>query len=131
MEVRRQREISVSNNALVVLNPYWFGNTWVFDDPRTNLVREPFVAGIPEMISRMVVDSGLDLSEAHKGISLMFAATPYPGYQTKATKVREEFGGNWYVDDTGQEGWLCPALFCYYDEAPDELYSSVLGYSRR
>ena len=41
-------------NALMVIQPYWFSGTWVFDDPATGLVREPFVAGVPEMIDRLV-----------------------------------------------------------------------------
>ena len=32
-------------------------------------------------------------------------------------------GGTWYWSDELQmEGWLCPALFRYYDEAPETLY---------
>jgi hypothetical protein len=32
-------------------------------------------------------------------------------------------GGNWYTsDDPPMEGWLCPALFRYFDRAPSELY---------
>ena len=32
-------------------------------------------------------------------------------------------GGNWYAsDDPPMEGWLCPALFRYFDKAPAELY---------
>ncbi len=32
-------------------------------------------------------------------------------------------GGNWYqTDSPAMQGWLCPALFCYFDEAPGELY---------
>jgi len=31
--------------------------------------------------------------------------------------------GNWYrADEPPMEGWLCPALFRYFDEAPPELY---------
>jgi hypothetical protein len=31
--------------------------------------------------------------------------------------------GNWYrVDEPPSEGWLCPALFKYFDEAPRELF---------
>src|SRR5438128_440849 len=40
------------SNALMIIKPYWYERTWVFDDPATGLVREPFVAGVPEMINR-------------------------------------------------------------------------------
>jgi len=40
-------------NALMTIIPRWEG-TWVFDDANAGLSREPFVAGIPEMIDRLV-----------------------------------------------------------------------------
>ena len=41
-------------NTIIVIRPYWYSNTWVFDDPATGLEQEPFVAGVPEMIDRLV-----------------------------------------------------------------------------
>jgi hypothetical protein len=36
---------------------------------------------------------------------------------------REEYGGNWYFSsEFKMEGWLCPALFKYFDNAPKEIY---------
>ena len=32
-------------------------------------------------------------------------------------------GGNYYqLDDPPMEGWICPALFKYYERPPPELY---------
>jgi hypothetical protein len=32
-------------------------------------------------------------------------------------------GGWWYASDEPEaEGWLCPALFRDFDEAPEEIY---------
>ena len=32
--------------------------------------------------------------------------------------------GNWYYSaDLDAEGWLCPALFKYFDEAPEKIYA--------
>ena len=52
-------------NALMVIAPYWYQGTWVFDDEAVGLNKEPFVAGVPEMIDNLVkaipnagVDSG-------------------------------------------------------------------------
>ena len=47
---------------------------------------------------------------------------PFPGYQRELPWVREEDGGNWY-SLKGQEGWLCPAMFRYFDNAPEKLYA--------
>jgi hypothetical protein len=41
-------------NAIMVIAPYRHEGTWVFDDPSAGLVKEPFVAGIPEMIDILV-----------------------------------------------------------------------------
>ena len=50
------RRASVPANALMVIMPYRHAGTWVFDDPNTRLVREPFVAGVPEMLDVLVRD---------------------------------------------------------------------------
>jgi hypothetical protein len=106
-------------NSIMVIAPYRFNGTWVFDDPRAGLVREPFVGGVPEMIDTLVAD----IPNADKGFRLTFSAREFPGYQKKLTWVRGDALGNWYrLDGTSEEGWLCPALFKYYHEAPRELY---------
>ena len=36
---------------------------------------------------------------------------------------REEYGGNrYFLPAFEMEGWLCPALFKYFDKAPKEIY---------
>jgi hypothetical protein len=106
-------------NSLIVIVPYQYGGTWVFDDPSTGLKREPFVAGVPEMISHLV----RDIPGATNGFRMLFSTQAFPGYQKRLTWVRPEGGGNYYrTDDTPMEGWLCPALFRYYRKAPKELY---------
>ena len=42
------------SNQIQVIAPYWLHGTWVFDDPRTGLVQEPFVSSVPEMIDDLV-----------------------------------------------------------------------------
>ena len=64
-----------------------------------------------------------DIPNARNGFRLLFSASPFPGYQKRLTWKREEMGGNWYGnDDPPMEGWLCPALFRYFNQAPKELY---------
>lgn len=109
-------------NAISVLFPYKYEGMWVFDDERTGLHREPFVSGIDEMINRVVAD----IPNAEKGFRLLFSPTPFPGYAVKLERRREEYGGNWYYcSQFGIEGWLCPALFKYFDKAPPELYGKA------
>ncbi len=108
-------------NSMMIIAPYRHAGTWVFDDPRVGLVREPFVAGVPEMIDVLVANA--EIPDADKGFRLLFSAKPFPGHQEKLTWVRGEAEGNYYrLEDPPMEGWLCPALFKYFAKAPKELY---------
>jgi len=106
-------------NAIGVIAPYKYEGMWVFDDPDVGLSREPFVAGIDTTIDRLVAS----IPGAERDFRLLFSATPFPGHTVKLEWRREESGGNWYYcPQFGLEGWLCPALFKYFDKSPAELY---------
>jgi hypothetical protein len=117
-----------AGNSIFVIKPYWYADTWVFDDSAVGLTQEPFVAGIPEMIDALLQRSGIDIDHARKkGFRLLFSAAPFPGHSASFKRVREELAGTWYrtdlVDvDPPMEGWLCPALFKYFSTAPDTIY---------
>lgn len=97
---------------------------WVFDDPNTELVKEPFVSGIDTMITELV--KKLKLTSPEKGFTLIFSAKPFPGYQIELNWKRQEHGGNWYYCVEQQiEGWLCPALFRYFHKAPKKIYAQA------
>ncbi len=107
-------------NAIIAIHPYKHEGLWVFDDEKVGLVQEPFVAGADTVIERMVTG----IPDAEKGFTLIFSAGPFPGFQAAFEWRREEMGGNWYYSaDLDMEGWLCPALFKYFDKAPPKLYA--------
>jgi hypothetical protein len=109
-------------NSLLVIHPYKVGGVWVFDDPRVGLAQEPFVAGADEILDRMVEG----IPDAESGVTIFFSASPFPGSQHEFHRRREEHDGNWYYSPQYDiEGWLCPALFKYFDEAPERLYAQV------
>lgn len=108
-------------NQILAIAPYWHDgvDTWVFDDARVGLEQEPFVSGIPEMLDALVQG----IPDARSGFRLLFSASPFPGYQRRLIRLHEESGGYWYASEDPQvSGWLCPALFRYFDEAPEDLY---------
>ena len=121
----------------MTIYPYLLENTcWVFDDERTGLKEEAFVLGMTEMISRLV--EARSISQAAKGFALTFSAEPFD-HDVELTwlspaAVAKEFtcsqsqlpgDGNWYrgvVAGREMIGWLCPALFCYFDKAPQQIF---------
>jgi len=106
-------------NSIMVLTPYRHAGTWVFDDPAVGLRQEPFVAGIPEMMDELVQD----IPNAEEGFRLLFSTRAFPGHTHKLVWRRSDRNGNWYWSEPLQkEGWLCPALFKYFKQAPKEIY---------
>ena len=109
-------------NSIVVIHPYKFEDLWVFDDERVGLVQEPFVSGADIIIDKMVEA----IPNASNGVSILFSATRFPGSQFEFVWKRAEMGGNWYYSSEFEmEGWLCPALFRYFDNAPERIYAQV------
>ena len=37
-----------------------------------------------------------DMSNAEMGFRMQFSALPYPTFKQQITRMREEYGGNWY-----------------------------------
>src|SRR5947209_6525927 len=100
-------------NALNLIIPYRYDGMWVFDDPRVQLNKEPFVSGADTMIDFLTAN----IPNAESGFRLLFSQTAFPGFAYKLEWLREEHGGNWYFSpDFKVEGWLCPALFKYFDQ---------------
>ena len=107
-------------NAIIAIHPYKYEGLWVFDDEKVGLIQEPFVSGADTVIDKMVAG----MPNADAGFTLLFSANPFPGYQAAFQWRREEMGGNWYYsEDLEMEGWLCPALFKYFQGAPLEIYA--------
>ena len=114
-----QQAQAARGNAIMIIAPYRHQGTWVFDDASAGLVQEPFVAGVPEMIDELVKD----IPNAEQGFRLTFSANPFPGHQKTLSWLRGDSGGNYYkLSDPPMEGWICPAMFKYYDKAPETLY---------
>jgi hypothetical protein len=94
-----------------------------FDDARVGLVQEPFVAGADTILDRLTAD----IPSAEAGVTVIFSASAFPGGEEFEWR-REESGGNWYYSPRyDMEGWLCPAMFKYFEEAPRRLWVQVKG----
>lgn len=110
---------SLPSGSVLTIEPYRHEGVWVFDDPAAGLHREPFVSGITQMIDRLAAG----ISNSAAGFRLHFAAAPFAGYQAALTWLRSDpVEGNWYRAEEGDEGWLCPALFCYFATPPAQIF---------
>lgn len=115
------------NNSIMIIHPYWKHGTWCFSDEATGLVDEPFVSKIPEIINLLLLKEEIYVLAMMEGFTAIFSATPFPEYSGILEHIRsDESGvGNWYkYEDI--EGWLCPALFLYFSEAPKQIYIKVI-----
>jgi hypothetical protein len=114
----------VRHNQIKVIRPYRWEGVWVFDDPAVGLDKEALVAGMPEMIEVATERAGI--ANPEDGFVVLFSQGPFPTAQVCLERVRQEWGGNVYRwPEVGLEGWLCPALFRYFDQAPQRLYVEV------
>lgn len=109
-------------NVTNVIFPFKSNGVWMFSDKSVGLINEPFVCGAGEIID--VLASGIDNAES--GVCLVFSEKEFPGHQAVAEWIREEYGGNWYRFGE-MEGWLCPALFKYFDSAPKLIFIRAEG----
>lgn len=111
-------------NQINVIKPYLFEGVWVFDDPAKDLDKEALIGGMPEIIQLACVE--LNIPNPEKGFVAVFSKDPFPGYMIKLDWVRIDMGGNVYTwAERNLEGWLCPALFKYFDAAPNAIYIQV------
>jgi hypothetical protein len=133
------REETRAPMPAMTIYPYLLGGTcWGFDDESTGLKEEPFVFGMSEMIGRLLQSKSFP--NASMGFALHFAAEPFD-HDVELNwlshhDVAEEYNcssslipsGNWYRGIvTGKEmvGWLCPALFLYFEQAPKKIFAKV------
>lgn len=116
----------MSEQRILTLYPYLYPGTqcWVFDDARTGLKEEAFVAGTSELLSRVIAHK--QIPSAAKGFLLTFSDEPFEGHDVVRHWSREDVGGgNWYEGEVlgeWSENWLCDALFCFFETPPERLY---------
>ena len=101
-KIHKMIEGNSMTNQILVIKPYWHLGTWVFDDPTTDLVQEPLVSGVPEMINDLVKD----IANARQGFRMLFSSAPFPGFQRKLEWVRTEVWRQLVSDRCATDGRL-------------------------
>ena len=125
------------SNVLTVIEPYWYQDTWVFNDVSLGLEKEPIEGrfegemgemmelagvtgtGLSEMIDYLVKD----IPNARSGFILLFSSQPFAGYQVELTRFMKEWSGWYYkAKNYRAEPWLPPTLLSYFGTAPESIY---------
>lgn len=116
-----------ATGGIHVVKPYKWNGQWVFDDPRVELVKEPFVAGADDMMDAATKIAGIE--NAGDGFQLLFSDGVFSDDGFALRWLCERSGGNVYrldVEHDGErtviDGWLCPALLLYYRIPPARLF---------
>jgi hypothetical protein len=107
------------SNAMLCIEIYKFNGTWCFTDKDRELLHEPFVLGIPEIINKALEDQ--NMYEDNKNYRILFAAREFPACHGVLMRQNEEMGGAWYSCNA-QTGWLCPATLKFFDDFPESIY---------
>lgn len=109
-------------NTINIIKPYKYLDMWVFDDEKVGLLQEPFVSGADTLIDKATSS----IPNAENGFILIFSKDYFPDSDFCLEWQRADNAGNWYYSkDFDMEGWLCPALFKYFSEAPQKLYIKI------
>ena len=96
---------------------------WAFTDKSRDLSNEPFVSGADLILDKLCIE----ISAPFMKLNLIFADFPFPDHMFSFSKKLSESGGWWYSSvDFDIDGWLCPAMFKYFKEAPYNIYLKVL-----
>lgn len=120
----KSKQSNNNSNAMLSLNLYKSKDTWMFDDERFNIIAEPFVMGMSEIISRF-------LPKGKNECLATFSLNNFPGAE-ELTLDREEANGGWYTvtkssidQNLGLSGWLCPVTRIYLNGIPKNIYYNV------
>src|SRR5690606_40858794 len=106
-------------NSLFIITPRKTGGIWTFTDEERGLINEPFVGDTNRIIDELV----RHIPSAEEGVVFLFSAHDFPGRQVVFERRSPENGGWWYFSPNQEiKGWLCPALFKFFPEAPEYIF---------
>lgn len=113
-----------------VIFPYYdpVVDMWVFDDALHGLFGEPLVEGIDDMLDLIVDQFGYKKRRAAIAFSNSELKNPFAKLSLVGPCGKDgRVSGNDYIwEERDMKGWLCPALYNYYGEAPKDIFIKVV-----
>jgi len=115
-----KRSTSATVGSMNFLYIYRHLGTWCYDDPRSDIIAEPFVQGADKIIDHALAGEGF--SPDTELVKLYWNTKPRWTIERLSSEIRN--GEEWnhyrllYTDITG---WLCPQLLAFFSKAPEKL----------
>lgn len=109
------------------IKPFRYQGVWSFEDPNTgkslddNMLVEGMDKILDYLAKHMMIDT-LTFSEEPIASPAEFAMTLD---WVRGDVHNVDRTGNYYRNEFGMEGWLCPVLFEYFEEAPKNIYIAI------
>lgn len=102
----------------------WDGTTWVYSDDVHDVVDEPFVMGVPEMIDKLRQAEGIAL-HPRPPFKLLFSLEDFPDAHHLELGT-EDSGGVWVKSHAFEmAGWCCAHIHDYFKPLPRHLHAKA------
>ena len=89
----------------------------MFDDPAHQILAEPFVLGMSEIITERI--------PTNDRCTLLFSLNPFPGSHS-LNLLNMEADGGWYREpELDMQGWLCPVTRVYCGGMPGKIHYRI------
>ena len=107
-----------ANNAVNILDIYRTKNgVWCFNDEDLDIIAEPFVGEINDMIDMY--------AKGKEELTIYISKEPILNGTLSLTRVEDEFEGMYRLDGTDIVGWLCPCLLRYFPNYINNIYVRI------
>jgi hypothetical protein len=94
--------------------------------PVRSIFQNALVSGIDSMLTEMKkIHGDFDIIMSNEEIKCEYWSRILMSW-VKGDIHDPKKGGNWYKNEGGQIGWLCPVLFDYFNPCPELLYVYVV-----
>lgn len=109
-------------NALMVVAPYWFQGSWVFDNPALDLDKEPLLLGDQKLIDELVSE----IPDAKRGFRMIFSEKPFSCVEKGFLRIRQQKNPKWMrLGEFSFAEKFNPTFFKYFNNPPKRIFMRI------